>query len=156
MTVAVDTNILFDLLLPDQNYLERSLSLLTDYGKKHQLIISEAVYRELASQFPDERLLLDFLNETDIKLINSGPKALWLAAQAWKAYTKNRSQGLLCHTCGNAQLLRCEKCAAPIISRQHIFSDFLIGEHALFYAGTLLTRDKGYYRRFFPELALVS
>jgi len=60
MTVAIDTNIPLDILLPDEKYVERSLSLLTSYGKKHLLIISEVVYGELATQFSDEKLLLDF------------------------------------------------------------------------------------------------
>ncbi len=156
MTVAVDTNILFDILLPDQNYLERSLSLLTEYGKKHQLIISEVVYSELASQFSDKGLFLDLLNNTDIRLINSGHEALWISSQAWKVYTKNRSKEFLCNTCGNMQTLSCEKCDSLIISRQHVISDFLIGGHAAFHAGTLITRDRGYYQRFFPELVIVS
>ena len=156
MTVAVDTNILFDILLPDQNYLERTLSLLTEYGKKHQLIISEVVYSELASQFSDVGLLLDLLNNTDIRLINSGHEALWISSQAWKIYTINRSKGFLCNNCGNMQTLSCEKCDSLIISRQQVISDFLIGGHALIHAGTLITRDRGYYQRFFPELVLVS
>jgi len=156
MTVAIDTNILFDILLPDQKYLERSLTLLTQYGKKHQLVISEVIYSELASQFADEELLQDFLNNTDIRLINSGPEALWISSQAWKAYTNNRTKEFLCNTCGNMQTLKCEKCAALIIGRQYVISDFLIGGHALFHAGTLITRDGGYYQRYFPELVIIS
>ena len=56
MTVAVDTNILLDVLLPDPNYKDSSLNLLTRYMKTDQLIISEVVYSELASQFPEENV----------------------------------------------------------------------------------------------------
>ena len=143
MTVAVDTNILFDILLPDPQYMKKSLANLTLHGNKHRLIISEAVYAELASQFHDKKSLNDFISDTEIYLVNSSPEALWCAARAWKSYTQ-KSYGLNCSDCG-----------AAIVSRQHIISDFLIGGHALAHAGTLLTRDRGYYNRYFPGLKLV-
>ena len=155
MTVAVDTNILFDILLPDPQYMKQSLALLKLHGKKHRLIISETVYAELASQFNDEKSLNDFISDTDIYLVNSTSEALWSAARAWKNYTQNRSSEFLCSKCGKLQGLKCSDCGASIISRQHIISDFLIGGHALAHAGTLLTRDRGYYNRYFPELKLV-
>jgi len=156
MTVAVDTNILLDLLLPDPKYLEYSLSLLNRYGKRHQLIISEVVYGELASQFTDEETLRDFLINTGISLVNSGLEALWKASRAWQNYTKTRSHLFQCSHCGHSQQLLCEQCQHLIISRQHIMSDFLIGGHASFHAGSLLTRDRGYYQRYFPELHIVA
>jgi predicted nucleic acid-binding protein len=156
MTAAIDTNILFDILLPDPNHLESSLSLLTSYGKSQLLIISEVVYGELASQFSDRELLVDFLTNTDIRLVSSSPKALWISSRAWKIYTKNRSQEFQCNSCGNKQMSKCERCDRTIIGKQHIISDFLIGGHALVHSGTLLTRDRGYYRRYFPELTLAN
>ncbi|NLA26803.1 MAG: type II toxin-antitoxin system VapC family toxin [Firmicutes bacterium] len=155
MSIAVDSNILFDILLPDPRYQESSLSLLTEYGNRHSLIISEIVYGELAAQFPDRNLLLDFLAHTDIRLVNSGPDALWISSKAWQEYSKTRPVELQCVACGNMQRLICEKCDTVITCRQHILSDFLIGGHALVYSGKLLTRDRGYYRRYFPGLKLV-
>ena len=139
MTVAVDTNILFDILLPDPKYLERSLAQITLYGARHKLIISEVVYGELASQFTDKETLAEFISSTDIQLVNSGFEALWAASRAWREYTKIRSGEFQCVNCGN---------------RQTLISDFLIGGHALIYANTLLTRDRGFYQRYFPELRL--
>ncbi len=155
MTVAVDTNILFDILLQDPKFVEQSLSQITLYGKKHRLIISEVVYSELASQFSEENILIKFISDTDISLVNSGPEALWKAARAWSTYTKNRTQEFQCKNCGNMQPMECTECNNSILSRQHILADFLIGGHALLHAGSLLTRDRGYYKRYFPELDLV-
>jgi predicted nucleic acid-binding protein len=61
MTVAVDTNILFDILLPDPQYMQKSLTNLKLQGKINRLIISEAVYAELASQFHDHKSLNYFI-----------------------------------------------------------------------------------------------
>lgn len=156
MSVAVDSNILFDILLPDPKYQDSSLALLTKYGNRHSLIISEIVYGELAAQFPNRELLLDFLTHTDIRLVSSSPDVLWVSSKAWKEYSERRSAELQCTACGNMQRLVCEKCDALITCRQHILSDFLIGGHALVYSGKLLTRDRGYYHRYFPALQLVS
>lgn len=156
MTVAVDTNILFDILLPDPQHLKHSLALLKQQGKTHRLIISETVYAELSTQFHDETSLVAFISDTDIFLLNSSRVALWHAARAWKNYTQNRGSDFLCPKCGKLQGLNCAHCSTAIISRQHIISDFLIGGHALAHAGSLLTRDRGFYKRYFPELHLVG
>lgn len=156
MSVAVDSNILFDLLLPDQKYLDSSLTLLNKYGNSRRLIISEIVYGELAAYFPDKDLLRDFLTDTDISLVSSNPDVLWVSSKAWKEYHKTRSAELQCTACGEMQLKTCKKCSAVITCRQHILSDFLIGGHALVYSGKLLTRDRGYYHRYFPALELIS
>jgi predicted nucleic acid-binding protein len=156
MTVSVDTNILFDILLPDPQYMKQSLAHLKLHGKKHRLIISEIAYAELASQFHDQHSLNGFISDTEIYLVNSSPEALWSAARAWKSYTQNRGSEFLCPKCGKSHGLNCTDCGAAVISRQHIISDFLIGGHALTHAGNLLTRDRGYYNCYFPELKLVD
>ena len=41
-------------------------------------------------------------------------------------------------------------------ARDAILSDFLIGGHARHLGATLLTRDDAIYRRYFPELTLIT
>jgi hypothetical protein len=44
--------------------------------------------------------------------------------------------------CGRVQQLSRQQCGAPLRSRQHLVSDFLIGAHAAVQADRLLTREE--------------
>lgn len=154
MTVAIDTNILLDILLPDPVFKDSSLALLSNAAGTDRLIISEVVYSELATQFSDEKLFIQFLKDTDIHLVNNPPKALWMAAGAWRAYLKNRDGSLQCNQCGTKEHFKCGGCGNSISVKQHIIPDFLIGGHAMVTAGRLLTRDRGFYRAYFEGLTV--
>jgi hypothetical protein len=41
-------------------------------------------------------------------------------------------------------------------TRAHLVPDFLVGAHAQLRGGRLLTRDRGFYRRFFSKLLVVE
>ncbi len=49
MITAFDTNVLLDILIPDDKHLAKSKRMLDEYVLKGQLIICEIVYAELAS-----------------------------------------------------------------------------------------------------------
>jgi predicted nucleic acid-binding protein len=152
LITAIDTNILLDILIPDEEFILSSKRLLDKYADKGQLIICEIVYAELASQFPPEKELKNFLSDTTIKLVYSNERSLSLAGERWRAYSKSRGSKLRCPKCGKQISLSCPECRNTILTRQHIISDFIIGAHALTQADLLLSRDRGFYKKCFEDL----
>lgn len=154
MIAAVDTNILLDMLIPDEEFVHESKALLDRYNEQGRLVICEAVFAELSSQFSSEVELDKFFSQTGIRLLRSDEKVLALAGKAWREYSSRRPNSVLCSSCGSPVVASCSKCRTRLRPRQHIISDFLIGAHALLHADLLLTRDRGIYRSYFKELEI--
>ena len=156
MITAVDTNILLDVLIPEAPFGAASQQSLDIALQQGTLVLNEMVYAELAAHFATQEELERFLADTGMSLVPSQPAALARAGRAWAAYTSQRGTGFLCSVCGRVQQLFCQECGAALRSRQHLVSDFLIGAHAVVQTDRLLTRDRGYYRTYFPELRLIE
>ncbi len=154
MITAVDTNVLLDILIPAAPHGDESEARLAAAIRAGTMVIAEAVYAELAAHFDGAAELDGFLDETGIRLEPSDSAALHLAGTAWRTYARQRTTSFACAQCGASQALHCEHCGAPLQARQHLVADFMIGAHAIVHADVLLTRDRGYYRRYFPELTL--
>lgn len=154
MISALDTNILLDLLIPQAPHQQAAKRLLDESHRQGALIISEGVYAKLGSQFDSPEELESFLQATGIRLERSTPATLRSAGEVWRRYTQRRDAALTCTECGRRAVVPCPQCGAPLRTRQHVLMDFLIGSHASQQADCLLTRDRGYYRTYFPSLRL--
>jgi len=156
MITAIDTNILLDILIPDEKYAESSKSLLDSYIEKGRLIISEIVYAELASQFASSTEMNRFLSATGIRLLGSSEKALYMAGERWTRYARKKGREVHCPRCNKQIAIVCPYCSAAVNIRQKVLSDFIIGAHALVHADLLLSRDRGVYKTYFGDLKVMG
>lgn len=86
-------------------------------------------YAELAPAFPDRGALDDALREINAMESPIDRAIAHDAGVRWRRYRRAGGR------------------------RSRIITDFLIGAHAVATAETFLTRDRGFYRGYFPELA---
>lgn len=131
MITFVDTNVLLDVFLPDPKWGENSKNSLAKAFGQGSLVINEIVYAELAPQFNSQGQLDDTLSALGIRMIQMGRKSAYLAGSKWKKYRNSGGQ------------------------RNRVLADFLIGAHAQMHAHRLLTRDRGFYSKYFKKLKIV-
>jgi len=132
MICSVDTNVILDVITDDPAFADGSEQLLSDAYDTGSLVICEVVYAELVPRLESRKALESLLARVGIKVARSGEDVAWIAGRKWAEY---RSAGG---------------------SRQRILPDFFIGAHATVRADCLLTRDRGFYVTYFPELRLLS
>jgi predicted nucleic acid-binding protein len=132
MITAIDSNVLFDILLPNEEFFGRSSQALQNAWSSGALVVCDLVYAEVSVHFPTRDECDAFLSETGIRVELLNREASFLAGKAWRAYRKQGGK------------------------RTRILTDFLVGAHAQLQASKLITRDRGFYGTMFPTLKLVD
>jgi predicted nucleic acid-binding protein len=130
MITAIDTNVLLDILIPNDEFYETSAGALEDSATIGSLVLCDVVYAELCIQFEAQRECDAFLESNEIRVQPLTREAHFLASRSWRAYRQHGGK------------------------RTRILADFLIGAHAQKQATRLLSRDRGFYEKLFPSLTL--
>ena len=128
MITAVDTSVLGDIFLPDDRFGPHSRRRLIIAHTAGAIIVSDVVYAELVPMFGDRKRLDGALREMNVRSSPIDSDIAWEAGLRWMRY---------------------RRAGGP---RTRILADFLIGAHALATADVFLTRDRGFYETYFPDL----
>ncbi|HQV68292.1 MAG TPA: PIN domain-containing protein [Thermoflexales bacterium] len=130
--VLVDSNIHIDFLNQDPVWLEWSKKQLAQSRRQGLLIVNPIIYAELSNAFDTQKELDDYFSPDNFSRLALPWNAAFLAGRAFREYRKK----------GGVK-------TAPL-------PDFYIGAHALVEGLTLLTRDAGRYKTYFPKLKLIA
>jgi len=131
LSTIVDTNVILDIVTPDGAFREWSTLQMEQARERGLLVINAVVYAELSYGYSHPPILDGVLEELGVILEDIPRPALFLAAKAFLSYRK--SGGI----------------------RTGVLPDFFIGAHAQVAGHTLLSRDRGRYSAYFPDVALI-
>ena len=128
MITAVHTNVLLDVFGPDLRHGPESAGWLSAAYDRGAVLVCDIVYAELVPFFGDRAALDGALREITATVSPIDTSIAYEAGRRWMRY---------------------RQAGGP---RTRIMADFLIGAHALAAADWFLTRDRGFYATYFPEL----
>lgn len=128
MITSVDSNVLLDVFVSQAPDHAQSVDWLRAAYDRGALLVCDIVYAELVPAFGERAALNRALQEIGVTLSPINRDIAWEAGTRWMRY---RRAGGPC---------------------KRIITDFLIGAHAIVSADVFLTRDRGFYTTYFPEL----
>ena len=132
MITAVDTSVLLDVFTADAVFGVRSKQVVRSCILEGSLIACDVVWAEVGCAFPTTDGARQAMERLGVACSPVCLEAAWAASVAWRMY---RSRG------GR---------------RDRVIADFLIGAHARTQAERLVTRDRGFYRKYFEDMPIVD
>lgn len=128
----VDSNVLLDIITEDVHWLNWSLDALAEAAESGPLLINPIIFGEVSVRFSQVEDLDPALPSADFRRAEIPWSAAFLAGKAFVAYRRRGG------------------------SKGSTLPDFFIGAHAAIDRLTLLTRDTGRYRTYFPTVRIIS
>lgn len=139
MRVCVDTTILLDILKDEFRIFQDKLY--TALARRENLVAPSVVFAELMPQFKgNTKQLGEFLEEHKIVTEPLDLDSVIAASESWMKYLKRKTK------------VKCPQCGHKLNPKEHFLSDFYIGGFASANCSAILIRDRGIYKKYFPQL----
>ncbi len=132
MITAVDTSVLIDVFGADRRFGTASANALRSAFNAGAVVACSIVWSETRGAFASDDAFARAMQALGVEFSAMQEPAATLAGANWKRY---RSAGG---------------------KRERVIADFLIGAHAHRQCDQLLTRDRGYYKKYFVGLRIAA
>ena len=130
----IDSNVLIDVFEFDQTWEEWSRVRIEEQTATGDATINVVVLAELSPGYETLETLINLLDSFSIQIADFSEEAAFHSGRMFARYRRGRERS----------------------STRRVLPDFMIGAHALSLGLPLLTRDPDIYRRYFPELTLIT
>ncbi len=132
MSVLVDTNVLIDVAVRDPQWLAWSRAKLIGLWRETVPLINPVIYAEFSVRYQSVEEVDELLPDDQFRSESLPWLAAFAAGRAFRVYREAGGR------------------------RDRVLPDFLIGAHAAIRGYSILTRDAGGYRAYFPGVELIT